>query len=149
MAMTGLFPCPPRGFPFLGKKFNPLVVMSLGTLSSSDMELLPNANAKHGASSFFDVMARAWALGQFGWPERGNFDELNHKVETLDGQVKVFENEKVDKELKLKEVEDQRQSDRDEIKKLRKSLEVASHMVDDEKLAKLKLEATIKQEVFE
>ena len=63
--------------------------------------------------------------------------------------VKVFENEKVDKELKLKEVEDQRQSDRDEIKKLRKSLEVASHMVDDEKLAKLKLEATIKQEVFE
>ena len=36
-----------------------------------------------------------------------------------------------------------------EIKKLRKSLEVASHMVDDEKLAKLKLEATIKQEVFE
>lgn len=94
--MTGLFPCPPRGFPFLGKKFNPLVVMSLGTLSSSDMELLPNANAKHGASSFFDVMARAWALGQFGWPERGNFDELNHKVETLDGQVKVFENEKVD-----------------------------------------------------
>ena len=67
----------------------------------------------------------------------------------MDGQVKVFENEKVDKELKLKEVEDQRQSDRDEIKKLRKSLEVASHMVDDEKLAKLKLEATIKQEVFE